>query len=106
MPAEDYQVVLVTHPSFEQGAEMAGKLVEERLVACVNVIPKIFSIYRWEGEIQRDEEVLLVMKTRSERRAALQARVEELHPYTVPEILSLPVAEGNSAYLEWLTAQT
>jgi periplasmic divalent cation tolerance protein len=99
-------VVLVTAPTAERAAEMARTLVEERLAACGNVVPGIRSIYRWEGEVQDDEEVLLVLKTTRERFEALRERVLALHPYEVPEVLALPVEAGSEKYLAWLAGET
>jgi periplasmic divalent cation tolerance protein len=97
-------VVLVTAPSADAAAGMARTLVEEGLCACGNVIPGIRSIYRWEGKVQDEAEVLLVIKT--ERRAVpdLKLRLLELHPYQVPELLVLPVEDGLAPYLEWVAA--
>ncbi len=77
-------------------------LLEERLVACANVVPGITSIYRWEGEVHEEAEVLVVLKTRASLVPTLIARVEELHPYDVPEVLALPVLAGYDPYLEWV----
>lgn len=95
-------VVLVTAPDEEKAAALARTLVEERLIACANLVPKIRSIYRWQGAVHDEPEVLLVMKTRAERFAALAERVKALHPYTVPEVLQLPVGAGSEAYLRWV----
>ncbi len=94
--------VLITAPDAETGARLAHSLVEERLAACANLVPGVRSIYRWEGRVEDSEEVLLVVKTRAERIDALAARVCELHPYDVPEVIALPVAGGSRAYLEWV----
>ncbi len=99
-------VVLVTCPRKSVGEKIGGAVVEERLAACVNVIPGLTSIYRWEGKVQRDAEVLLVMKTRTHRLSALIRRVKALHPYTVPEIIALPVTAGSSSYLAWIREST
>ena len=102
----DYQVVLVTHPDLEKAKVLAGELVAQKLVACVNIVPRIFSVYSWQGAIQNDEEVLMIMKTSGSRRDELEAAVRAGHPYTVPEILSLPVCTGNHEYLAWLAENT
>ena len=99
-------LVWVTAPDAEQAAELARALVGERLVACVNVVPGIRSIYRWEGSVQEDSEVMLLMKTSAARVAALTARVEALHPYDVPAVLAVPFATGSARYLDWVRAET
>lgn len=97
-------VVLVTAPSADEAAKLARALVEERLAACGNVLPGLRSIYRWEGAVQDEAEALLILKTPADRFEALRARVVELHPYDVPEVLALPVAAGHLPYLDWLRA--
>lgn len=96
------RVVLVTAPSPDVGAALGRALVDERLAACVNVIPGLTSIYRWQGQREEASECLLVIKTDDTRYAELERRVLELHPYTVPEVLALPVERGAPAYVEWL----
>jgi periplasmic divalent cation tolerance protein len=97
------RVVLVTAPSAEAGAAIGRALVDERLAACVNVVPGLTSIYRWQGQREEASECLLVIKTDAARYAALERRVLELHPYSVPEVLALPVETGAPAYVQWLT---
>ncbi len=99
-------VVLVTCPSQEVGEKVGRSLVEEQVAACVNVVPGVTSIYRWEGKICRDPEVLLVIKTRRPRLAALIRRVKALHPYSVPEIIALPLVGGSRPYLSWVRDST
>jgi len=101
------RVVLCTCPA-EVARDLARPLVEERLVACVNIVPGLTSIYRWEGKVCEDGESLLVMKTRAALMEQLSARIVELHPYDVPEVIALPLSpgEGNPAYLDWLLEQT
>lgn len=96
------RVVLVTAPSPDVGAALGRALVDERLAACVNVIPGLTSIYRWQGQREEASECLLVIKTDETRYAELERRVLELHPYTIPEVLALPVERGAPAYVEWL----
>jgi periplasmic divalent cation tolerance protein len=98
----DHMVVLSTVGTAEDAERIARALVEQRLAACVNVVPGLVSIYRWKGKVERDDERLLVIKTRRERFAALREALAALHPYEVPEILALAVEEGSSAYLGWL----
>lgn len=97
-------VVLSTLPSPEKAAEIARILVEERLCACVNLVPGVRSIYRWQGQLQDDTETLAIAKTTPERAEALRARLVELHPYEVPEVLALPVTGGHAPYLAWVGA--
>jgi len=100
--SEPLQVVLVTAPDVEVGARLARTLVGEGLAACVNVVPGVRSIYRWEGAVQEDAEVLLVAKTTAAGFAALSERVLALHPYEVPEVIALPVIAGSPGYLAWV----
>jgi periplasmic divalent cation tolerance protein len=95
-------LVLSSVGGAEDAERIAHALVERRLAACVNVVPGVVSVYRWKGAIERDEERLLLIKTRADRFAALRDAILELHPYEVPEIVALPVGEGSPAYLAWL----
>lgn len=99
-------VVLVTCPSREVGERIGHTLIEERLAACVNLIPDLTSIYRWEGRIHRDAEVLLLIKTRRRKLPGLMRRVKSLHPYSIPEIIALPLAGGSLPYLSWVQEST
>jgi periplasmic divalent cation tolerance protein len=98
-------VVLSTFPDAEKAAQVARILVDEHLVACVNLVAAVRSIYRWQGAIQDETEALAIMKTTAEHYGALAARLVELHPYEVPEIIALPLAAGHPPYLGWLAAQ-
>jgi len=95
-------VALSTVATAEDAERIARALVERRLAACVNVVPGLVSLYRWKGQVQRDEEQLLVIKTRSERLEALRAALVSLHPYDLPELVALPVVGGHAPYLAWL----
>ncbi|HSD50302.1 MAG TPA: divalent-cation tolerance protein CutA [Candidatus Methylomirabilis sp.] len=99
-------VVLVTCPGRKGGETIARTLVQERLAACVNVVPNLTSTYRWEEKIRRDAETLLIIKTRRIRLPALIRRVRDLHPYTIPEIVALPLVGGWAPYLSWLRDST
>jgi periplasmic divalent cation tolerance protein len=99
------RVALSTAPDADTAARIARVLVEERLAACVNLIPAVRSIYRWQGRIEDEAEVLLVIKTRIERVEALAARLRALHPYELPELVALPVAAGLAPYLDWVAAE-
>jgi periplasmic divalent cation tolerance protein len=100
--SEPLHVVLVTAPDAEVGARIGRTLVEEGLAACANLVPGVRSIYRWEGAVHDDAEVLLILKTRAALSAALAARVRALHPYQLPEVLALAVAGGSEPYLDWV----
>lgn len=96
------QVAFSTVGSAEDAERVARALVERRLAACVNVVPGVVSIYRWKGAVEREEEHLLVIKTRAERLPALREALVALHPYEVPELVALDVADGHPPYLAWL----
>ena len=99
------RVVLVTAPDPEVAASLAREVVGSRLAACVNLLPGVQSVYRWDGEVKEDGEVLLLIKTRHDRCEALSERLVELHPYDVPEVLVLPAVGGSPAYLDWVCAE-
>ena len=98
----DARVVLMTAPDRATAEALAQSVVGERLAACASLMPGVTSIFRWEGSVQRADEVLLLLKTRSDRVPALIARAAELHPYDVPEVLALSVDEGFGPYLDWV----
>jgi periplasmic divalent cation tolerance protein len=95
-------VVLTTVARAEDAESIAREMVERRLAACVNVLPPMTSVYRWQGEVTRAPEHLLLMKTRQDRFEALRARLVEIHPYETPEVIALPVAAGHAPYLRWI----
>jgi periplasmic divalent cation tolerance protein len=95
-------IILTTVPSAELGAELGHELVRRGLVACVNVLPPMVSIYIWKGEIQHDTECQVVIKTIRTRVDAVQAVVTELHPYDLPEFVVVPTVGGDPAYLAWV----
>jgi periplasmic divalent cation tolerance protein len=97
-------LVLCSCPDGEVAARLAEALVEARLAACVNRVAGAVSCYRWEGRVQQDSEALLIIKTTAERLAALTARIRELHPYELPEVVAVPVVGGLEDYLEWVRA--
>lgn len=99
-------VVFITAPGEDAAATIARTLVETKLAACVNIVNNIRSIYSWQGKIEDDSEVLMVVKTRAELFSALSDRVKELHPYDVPEIIALPLVDGNQEYLKWIHDST
>jgi uncharacterized protein involved in tolerance to divalent cations len=104
--ASPYSVLYVTVPSMEVGEKIAHALLEKRLVACVNILPGVKSMYRWEGKIQSDTEHLLMLKTRSALFGEVCSCVRAEHPYEVPECIELPIQQGHKAYLEWIGGNT
>ena len=99
-------LILTTLPAEADAAAFATALVDAGLAACVNLLPVMESVYRWEGRVQRDAERQLIIKTSRERVATLWQRVRELHPYDVPEYIVLPIVDGNDAYLRWIGEAT
>ena len=99
--ASNYGVVLVTVSSLSEGQTIATALIEDKLAACVNLLP-IDSIYLWQGEIQQDREYQLIIKTDLKKFTELAAKIKTLHSYEVPEIIALPIVDGSQAYLNWL----
>jgi len=100
---EEFIVVFITTGSLDEALKIARALVEEKLAACVNIVPQVFSFYWWEGKLQEDREALMIAKTTASVFPALEAKVRELHSYTVPEIIALPIKAGHKAYLDWVT---
>lgn len=101
-PAGGVSVVLVTAPDADVAERLGRVLVEERMAACVNIVSGVTSLYRWEGAVQKDAEVLLVIKTTAGGFDALRRRVLELHPYDTPEVIDLGVRGGDPDYLDWI----
>lgn len=95
-------MAIVTAPSHDVADRLVTTIVEERLAACGNIVPGLTSIYHWEGALQRDTEVLIIFKTTRAVLAQLMARVAEIHPYDVPEVLAVPVTAGLDAYTTWV----
>src|SRR5579863_4403197 len=99
-------IVFATCSNGDEADRIARATVEEKLAACVQVLTPVRSIYRWQGELKIDEEILVLFKTTAERFSALQSRITELHSYETPEILAVPVRAGAEKYLRWLDEST
>lgn len=99
-------LVITNCPDEDTANAIALALVEARLAACVNILPRCQSIYRWQGAVDTASEVPLLIKTTTGNYPALEAAIRERHPYEVPEIIALPIAQGLPAYLNWLAAET
>ncbi len=99
-------VIYITAGSVSEAKKIGHTLVEEKLVACSNIISPIRSIYSWQGKICDDKEVLMILKTKKKLFKQIIKRVEELHSYDVPEIIAIPIIDGSSKYLSWLKEET
>jgi len=99
-------IVLITVPSMEVGKQIARELVETRLAACVNILPGITSLYRWQGEVTEEDELLLVVKTQQALFDRLVELVTQHHPYDLPEVIALPIIAGLESYLTWIDKET
>lgn len=106
MPHTDALVVLTTVASDEEAVALVRELLDRRLIACGTLLPGARSLYRWQGKVADEREVVVMLKSRSARLEALRAAFAELHPYKVPEMLALPVESGLEKYLEWINAET
>jgi periplasmic divalent cation tolerance protein len=102
VPTRPQRVVLVTCPDRDSAEAVAGHLVAEGLAACVNIVPGISSVYQWQGKIEQDDELLLIIKTHVQRLAALTKAVQAVHPYELPEVVAVPITEGLDGYLNWI----
>jgi len=99
-------VIYITTGSISEAKKIGHTLVEEKLVACSNIISPIHSIYNWQGKICDDKEALMILKTKKKLFKQIVKRVEELHSYDVPEIIAMPIIEGSSKYLSWVNEET
>jgi len=106
MTSKEFFVALCACPDGETARRIGHDLVEGSLVACVNVVPGLRSIYRWNGSVHDDAEVLMILKTTGDRLESARARLVELHPYDVPEFIALPVSGGHHPYLQWVADST
>ena len=106
MNAERAVFVYTTYPSLVEAERIGKAVLERRLAACVNILPGMISHYWWEDKIERGEEVVMIIKTRASLAGAVRAAVKEMHSYTTPAILVLPIEGGEPGYLDWLVAET
>jgi periplasmic divalent cation tolerance protein len=96
-------LAISTFPDAEVAQRVSQQLVEERLVACANILPRVQSIYRWKGKLETTEETVVFFKTTRERFSGLRSRLKELHPYDVPELIAFEIADGLPDYLRWIS---
>ncbi len=99
-------MVITTCDSQAAAEKIASTLVQESLAACVSILPGVLSFYQWQGQLQREKELVLLIKCPPESYAVLEQRLQEIHPYDVPEIIALPVVKGLPAYLNWVNEQS
>ncbi|HEY2964098.1 MAG TPA: divalent-cation tolerance protein CutA [Pyrinomonadaceae bacterium] len=104
MSGEDPIAVFLTAPNGEEATRLADLLVGAQLAACVQILPEMESVYRWQGKVERQSEILLIVKTTAEKFAELEREVRALHSYETPEIVAVPIVAGSNPYLEWLSA--
>lgn len=99
---KNYIIILCTTNSKDSAETIATYIIKENLAACVNIIPKITSIYKWENKIEKDEEFLMLIKTKKDLFNKVKEKIKIIHPYEVPEIISVEISEGNTDYLKWI----
>ena len=102
----EYRVAITTCPDQRTAEELASWLIDQRLAACVNVIPGVRSYYEWKGRVCNDAEFILLMKTRADRYPRLEKTIVERHPYELPEVIAMPIEAGLAGYLGWIDEQT
>jgi len=103
---KDFILVYITCPTRKSAEELAQSLLDKRLIACANIIPGLVSFYYWQGNIESDNEVLMLLKTRAELFDSLCSVVTHEHPYDVPEIIATPIVKGSAEYLDWIRKET
>jgi periplasmic divalent cation tolerance protein len=106
MVKSGYVIVLITTSSYDEAHKIADALVVQRKAACVNIVPKVNSLFRWKGKIEEAEESLMVVKTRAKLFPEVMDLVKSIHSYEVPEVIALPILQGNPDYLAWLNEET
>lgn len=97
-------VILCTTNSQESALNIAQTLVKNKLCACVNIVPKVYSVYSWKDKIETDEEYLMIIKTKKDLFEKVNNKIQEIHPYEVPEVISLDITEGSKSYLDWIVS--
>lgn len=102
----NYIIILCNTNSIDNAETISKFLVKEKLAACVNIVPKIKSIYTWQNKIEKEEEVLMLIKTKQSLFNQVKEKIKLLHPYDVPEIISIDIKDGDSNYLNWISCNT
>lgn len=106
MPQDQYLLVFCTFPNADEARQIGTQLIELQVAACVNLVPKVESIFRWEGKIKTEPEVLALIKTTVNNYKELETRIQKLHPYQTPEIVAVSIDQGSNAYLGWISEVT
>lgn len=106
MPTDNYIIVLTSCNSSEIASSIADSLVSSKLAACVNIVNGVESVYHWQGKIERDKEILLIIKTRQSLFSQVEQVIQELHDYELPEIIAVPIEAGEKNYLNWIQSAT
>lgn len=101
----NYRLVITTCPSLAEAEGLAEKLLSAKLAACVNIVPRVLSLYEWQGKLEREQEFLLLIKSRAEGFPELEKLVQASHSYELPELIAVPIEEGSAAYLNWIDTQ-
>lgn len=101
----EHCIVISTCPDMDSAESLVASLLEQRLAACVNILPGIQSRYEWKGELVKDQEVLLYMKSRMDHFEAIEDLIKRQHPYELPEIIAVPISKGLAPYLSWIDQQ-
>lgn len=102
----EFIIVFCTTNDFQNAKQIAKQIVNEKLCACVNILPSVSSVYSWENNVQEDDEILMIIKTKKTLFDTLCSRIKELHPYEVPEIISTEIIQGSKSYLDWISNNT
>jgi periplasmic divalent cation tolerance protein len=102
----EHLLVLSSCPDAASAQALSTALLSERLAACVNRMPGVKSMYRWQNQVERDDEVLLLIKTRADLYPQLEAMIKDMHPYELPEIIAVPISQGSAEYLAWIDSET
>lgn len=102
----EFIIIFCTTNDFQNAKQIAKQIVNEKLCACVNILPSVSSVYSWENNVQEDDEILMIIKTKKTLFDTLCSRIKELHPYEVPEIISTEIIQGSKSYLDWISNNT
>ncbi len=100
-----YRLAITTCPTMDEAESLAGKILEARLAACVNIVPGVQSLYEWQGKLEKEQEFILLIKTRSEGFPELEKLIQASHSYELPELIAVPIEQGATPYLAWIDRQ-